>query len=58
LTRDYDVLLPVVASVGVGSLIGDMVENIFEENRRDRDAVSWGDLADDEVEMQQGKNAA
>jgi H+/Cl- antiporter ClcA len=58
LTRDYEVLLPVVASAGVGSLIGDLVEKSFEEKRRDRDAVSWGDLADDEDDIQQGKKSA
>ena len=46
LTRDYDVILPVVASAGVGSVIGDLVEMNFEEKKRDRDAVSWGDLSD------------
>jgi H+/Cl- antiporter ClcA len=48
LTRDYDVLLPVLASAGVGSVIGDIVEKAFEEKRRDRDAVSWGDLSDED----------
>mmetsp|Transcript_247 Transcript_247/g.371 ORF Transcript_247/g.371 Transcript_247/m.371 type:complete len:225 (+) Transcript_247:351-1025(+) len=48
LTRDYDVMLPLLASAGVGSVVGDIVEKAFEEERRDRDAVSWGDLADDE----------
>jgi H+/Cl- antiporter ClcA len=58
LTRDYDVLLPVLASAGVGSVIGDIVENAFEEKRRDRDAVSWGDLSDeDEDEFPAGKRA-
>jgi H+/Cl- antiporter ClcA len=46
LTRDYEVILPVVASAGVGSVIGDLVEKNWEEKKRDRDAVSWGDLSD------------
>ncbi len=46
LTRDYEVLLPALASAGVGSVIGDIVEKALEETRRDRDAVSWGDLSD------------
>lgn len=48
LTRDYEVLLPALASAGVGSVIGDIVEKALEETRRDRDAVSWGDLADED----------
>lgn len=46
LTRDYNVILPLMATAGVGSLVGDIVERTFEEKRRDRDAVSWGGLAD------------
>jgi H+/Cl- antiporter ClcA len=46
LTRDYEVLLPVLASAGVGSIVGDIVGKALEEVRRDRDSVSWGDLAD------------
>ena len=47
LTRDYDVILPLMASAGVGSLVNDMVEQKFERlRRREEDAVSWGDLAD------------
>lgn len=48
LTRDYEVLLPALASAGVGSVIGDVVEKALEETSRDRDAVSWGDLSDGE----------
>lgn len=48
LTRDYDVILPLLASAGVGSLIGEVVEQALEEARRELDAVFWGDLADDE----------
>lgn len=50
LTRDYEVLLPALASAGVGSVIGDIVERALEETRRDRDAVSWGDLSDGDDE--------
>ena len=50
LTRDYEVLLPALASAGVGSVIGDIVEKALEETSRDRDAVSWGDLSDEDVE--------
>jgi H+/Cl- antiporter ClcA len=68
LTRDYDVILPLMASAGVGSLVGDILEdkvqnarrtpppNVSEApspatlpvppRRRDKDSVSWGDLAD------------
>jgi H+/Cl- antiporter ClcA len=44
-TRDYEVILPVVAAAGVGSVIGDLVEKNWEEKKRDRDAVSWGALS-------------
>lgn len=44
-TRNYDVILPLMASAGVASLVGDVVEKLLEEQKRDRDAVSWGDLA-------------
>jgi len=50
LTRDYDVILPLMASAGVGSIVGDIlegkVERLEERRRRDQDSVSWGDLAD------------
>jgi len=50
LTRDYDVILPLMASAGIGSVIGDMLDSKFERvqerRRRDQDSVSWGDLAD------------
>ena len=50
LTRDYDVLLPLLVSAGLGSLIGDILDNKFEQakQRRDKDSVSWGDLASKE----------
>lgn len=47
LTRDYNVILPLMATAGVGSLVGDIVERTFEEKRRESDGVSWGGLADD-----------
>jgi H+/Cl- antiporter ClcA len=47
LTRDYDVILPLMASAGVGSLVNDLVEQKFHRLTRDKDAVSWGVLADD-----------
>ena len=52
LTRDYDVILPLMASAGVGSVVGDILEEKFEraklrrKQRRDEDPVSWGDLSD------------
>lgn len=50
ITRDYDVILPLMASAGVGSLVGDILETKVEQRqdrrRRDQDSVSWGDLAD------------
>jgi H+/Cl- antiporter ClcA len=47
LTRDYNVIVPVMASCGVASVIGDVLEYRQEERkRRDRDPVSWGDLSD------------
>jgi len=50
LTREYDVILPLMVSAGVGSIIGDILEEKVEreqviELRRDRDTVSWGDLS-------------
>ncbi len=50
LTRDYDVILPLMASAGIGSLVGDLIESKMEREqvvglRRDKDPVSWGDLA-------------
>ena len=44
-TRNYDVILPLMASAGVASLTGDIVEKWFDEEQRDKDPVSWGDLA-------------
>jgi H+/Cl- antiporter ClcA len=58
LTRDYEVLLPALASAGVGSVIGDIVEKALEETRRDRDAVSWGDLSDGDDEEQASSSSS
>lgn len=49
LSRDYDVILPLMASAGVASLVNDLVEQKFEKMTRDSDAVSWGVLADKEA---------
>lgn len=51
LTRDYDVILPLMASAGVASLVGDVLDEKLEQSRlhlapRDQDCVSWGDLSD------------
>jgi H+/Cl- antiporter ClcA len=51
LTRDYDVILPLMVSAGLGSVVADAIESVVEQDqvaelRRDRDSVSWGDLAD------------
>lgn len=52
LTRDYDVILPLMVSAGLGSLVGDILDNKFEQakRRRDTDSVSWGDLASKETD--------
>mmetsp|Transcript_33793 Transcript_33793/g.69442 ORF Transcript_33793/g.69442 Transcript_33793/m.69442 type:complete len:795 (+) Transcript_33793:57-2441(+) len=44
-TRNYDVILPLMASAGVASLTGDIVEKWLDEEQRESDPVSWGDLA-------------
>mmetsp|Transcript_217 Transcript_217/g.551 ORF Transcript_217/g.551 Transcript_217/m.551 type:complete len:651 (-) Transcript_217:136-2088(-) len=44
-TRNYDVILPLMASAGVASLTGDIVEKWLDEEQRENDPVSWGDLA-------------
>lgn len=54
LVRDYNVILPIMASAGLASVVADWIETTVEQEqveelRRDRDAVSWGDLADDSV---------
>ncbi|KAG7350450.1 chloride channel [Nitzschia inconspicua] len=50
-TRNYDVLLPIMASAGVASIVSDILEDTLERRdemkRRDKDSVSWGDLAGD-----------
>jgi hypothetical protein len=46
-TRDYDVILPLMASAGVASLVADVWEEKLKRLKsRDRDDVSWGDLSD------------
>jgi H+/Cl- antiporter ClcA len=50
LTRDYNVILPLMATAGVGSVVGDWMERTFEEKRRDRDTVSWGGLSSGDEE--------
>jgi H+/Cl- antiporter ClcA len=52
LTRDYDVILPLMVSAGLGSLIGDILDSKFEQakSRRDKDSVSWGDLSSKELD--------
>jgi H+/Cl- antiporter ClcA len=44
-TGNYDVILPLMASAGVASLTGDIVEKWFDEEQRESDNVSWGALA-------------
>jgi H+/Cl- antiporter ClcA len=44
-TGNYDVILPLMASAGVASLTGDIVEKWLDEEQRESDNVSWGDLA-------------
>lgn len=50
-TRNYDVLLPIMASAGVASIVSDILEDTLERRdemkRRDKDPVSWGALAGD-----------
>lgn len=79
MTRDYDVILPLMVSAGFGSVVGDILDNkskrvrkpkklvpplvdvaqqferIKERKRlrRDKDHVSWGDLADPWEEEQE-----
>lgn len=43
-TRDYEVILPLMVSAGLGGLAADiLVEK--DKRRRDQDSASWGDLA-------------
>ena len=44
-TGNYDVILPLMASAGVASLTGDVVEKWLDEEQRESDKVSWGALA-------------
>ena len=56
LTLDYKVILPLMASAGVGSVFGDVLDAKFQrvmerrQRRRDKDSVSWGDLSNEKVE--------
>lgn len=53
LSRDYDVILPLIVSAGIGSVVGDLLEDKFEQvksRRRDQDSASWGDLSTKIVE--------
>jgi H+/Cl- antiporter ClcA len=52
LTRDYNVILPVMTSCGVASVVGDILDYRQKERkrRRDQDAVSWGDLSDKRIQ--------
>ena len=47
-----------MSCAGIGSLVGDILENTVEQEevvdlRRDRDAVSWGDLSDEKEDLEQ-----
>lgn len=58
LSREYDVILPLIASAGVGSVVADILEDKFErekEFRRDRDSASWGDLSSDTVDNKENR---
>jgi len=65
LTRDYDVILPLMVAAGVGSVVCDLLDDKLKRAermtdlmkkrkmrrvRRDDDGVSWGDLADKDGE--------
>lgn len=57
LTRDYDVILPLMASAGVGTVWSDILEDTFQKvkaqrQRRDEDTVSWGDLSVSETSLE------
>lgn len=53
LTRDYNVILPIMASAGLAALFADMLDYTFERDRerRAKDAASWGALADTNAEI-------
>lgn len=59
-TRNYSVILPLMASAGIASIVGDILEDRLERRdemeRRDQDPVSWGDLADDTTTTTTKKN--
>ena len=44
-TRQYDMILPLMATAGVASLVGDVVTQALKEMEPETDNVSWGDLA-------------
>jgi H+/Cl- antiporter ClcA len=62
LSRDYDVILPIIASAGIGCVVADLLEDSLvmnqqeetaeladsaaQKQRRDKDSASWGDLSD------------
>lgn len=53
LSRDYDTILPLIVSAGIGSVVGDLLEDKFQQvrsRRRDQDSASWGDLSTKNVE--------
>jgi len=54
LSHDYNVILPLMASAGAGSLVADVVETAFQarEKRKSLNSVAWGDLAT-EVEIKE-----
>jgi H+/Cl- antiporter ClcA len=51
LTRDYNIILPVMTSCGVASVVGDILDyrQKARKRRRDQDPVSWGDLSDKRI---------
>lgn len=61
LTRDYDVILPLMASAGVACVVCDLVESKLEriqrklQLHRQQDSVSWGDLSDRGVLLKKQK---
>ena len=60
LTRDYEVILPLMVSAGLGSLVADILEDKFEQvkRRRDRDSVSWGDLSSQAESLEEDNTTA
>ena len=59
LTREYSCILPLMIACGVSSLTDDILEYRQEfSKKRDHDAVSWGDLSDDQVLAFDGETEA